>query len=92
MVKRQVRRDFVKLKSVSWAYALWLLMGLFGAHWFYLGRPGRGVLYALTFGLFGIGWAVDAFRLPAAVREAQMIQVRRAMLSGSRRFFVVEVL
>ena len=32
-------------------------------HRFYLGKVGSGLLYLVTFQLFGIGWLVDAFRL-----------------------------
>lgn len=41
-----------------------------GFHHFYLNRPGFGVLYFFTFGLFGIGWLVDLFRIPSLVKEA----------------------
>ena len=34
-------------------------MGYFGAHKFYEGKVGMGVLYLFTLGLFGIGWFVD---------------------------------
>jgi TM2 domain-containing membrane protein YozV len=64
-----VRLDSGKNKSVGTAYALWLLLGIFGGHWFYLGRPGRGVLYFFTLGGFLIGWIVDLFTLPNHVRR-----------------------
>jgi Predicted membrane protein len=41
------------------AFVLCLLFGVFGFHHFYAGRMGMGVLYLLTFGLFGIGWLID---------------------------------
>ena len=46
------------------AYALWAVLGLFGAHRFYVGRPASGVVWLLTGGLFGIGWIIDFFLLP----------------------------
>lgn len=54
------------------AYAFWCLifMGLGGAHRIYMGKYGTGILYLLTFGLFGIGQAVDFFRMHALVRDA----------------------
>lgn len=54
------------------AFALWLawIFGFCGIHRFYLGKPGTGLLYLLTFGLFGIGQIIDAFRMPALVAEA----------------------
>ena len=41
------------------ALALCLLLGFVGAHKFYEGRAGMGILYILTGGLFGIGWFID---------------------------------
>ena len=38
---------------------LCIFMGYFGAHKFYEGKTGMGILYILTAGLFGIGWFVD---------------------------------
>lgn len=41
------------------AFFLCLFLGFFGAHKFYEGKAGMGVLYIFTIGLFGIGWIVD---------------------------------
>ena len=40
------------IKAVSYTHLL-------GAHKFYEGKVGMGILYLLTCGLFGIGWIVD---------------------------------
>lgn len=40
------------------AILCWFL-GAFGAHKFYEGKTGLGILYIFTFGLFGIGVLVD---------------------------------
>ena len=45
------------------AFFLCLFLGYFGAHNFYAGKIGMGVLYLLTLGLFGIGWLVDIIRI-----------------------------
>ncbi len=50
-------------KSLGIAFFLCLFLGYFGAHYFYCRRPGMGVAYLLTFGLFGIGWMVDLVRI-----------------------------
>ena len=50
-----------KNKWVS--FALCLFLGCFGAHKFYEGKIGMGILYLFTCGLFYIGWIVDCFVL-----------------------------
>lgn len=41
------------------AFLLCLFLGVIGAHKFYEGKIGMGILYLLTAGLFGIGALVD---------------------------------
>lgn len=41
------------------AFLLCLFLGYFGAHKFYEGKVGMGILYLFTLGLFGIGWIID---------------------------------
>jgi TM2 domain-containing membrane protein YozV len=55
------------MKSKTTAYLLWLFLGIFGAHKFYLNKVGVGVLYLLTGGLFGIGLLIDLFTLGGQV-------------------------
>ena len=41
---------------------IWVLLtflGVFGAHRFAMGKPVSGLLYLLTFGLFGVGYVFD---------------------------------
>lgn len=40
-----------------------LFFGYFGAHKFYEGKAGMGVLYIFTLGFFLIGWAIDCISL-----------------------------
>lgn len=40
-------------------FLITLLGGFFGVHRFIRGQKGLGILYLLTFGIFGIGWVVD---------------------------------
>ena len=51
-------------KKDKWiALALCVFLGVVGAHKFYEGKTGLGVLYLFTGGLFGIGVVVDIFKL-----------------------------
>ena len=45
------------------AFFLCLFLGGLGAHKFYEGRTGMGILYLFTAGLFGIGWLIDLISL-----------------------------
>jgi len=52
-------------------WALWLF-GLAGVHRIYMGKYGSGILYLLTWGLFGIGQFVDLFRMKGLVKDANI--------------------
>ncbi|HRO29037.1 MULTISPECIES: NINE protein [Micrococcaceae] len=80
------RRTPAAPRSLGVAYVLCVLLGLLGAHRFYLGHPGPGVAYAvltvvgLTSASWGIGFLfgalvlllvlIDLFRIPGYVRAA----------------------
>ena len=53
------------------AYILWSLcfLGFAGIHRFYLGKPFSGIIWFLTWGLFGIGQFVDLLLIPGMVEE-----------------------
>jgi TM2 domain-containing membrane protein YozV len=46
-------------KSRTVAFLLCAFFGAVGAHQFYVGRFGKGVLYMLTLGFLGVGCFVD---------------------------------
>ena len=50
-------------KSKYVAVFLCIFLGFYGAHKFYEGKVGMGVLYLFTAGLFLIGWITDIFIL-----------------------------
>ena len=49
----------LRAKNKWVAFALCLLLGYLGAHKFYEGKTGAGILYLFTAGLFGIGIIID---------------------------------
>uniref|UniRef100_A0A671TB04 DnaJ homolog subfamily C member 22 n=1 Tax=Sinocyclocheilus anshuiensis TaxID=1608454 RepID=A0A671TB04_9TELE len=57
-------------KNVMITYALWEMGGPLGLHHIYLGRDSHALLWILTFGGFGIGWAREFFRIPSYMSEA----------------------
>lgn len=61
------------MKSNGIAYLLWFFLGIFSAHRFYLGKTGSGIIYLLTFQLFGIGWLIDALILGGMVDKYNLI-------------------
>jgi len=48
-----------KMKNKWVSVTLCFFLGIFGAHKFYEGKIGMGILYLFTVGLFGIGVLVD---------------------------------
>lgn len=56
-------------------FGVCLLFGWLGVHKFRERRIGMGLLYLLTFGIFFVGWAVDAVRyLSAALRGERILK------------------
>ena len=53
----------LRAKNKWVSFILCILLGYLGAHKFYEGRIGSGLLYLFTFGLFGIGWFIDCIVL-----------------------------
>lgn len=55
------------MKSKGIAYLLWFFLGWAGIHRFYVGKVVSGIIYLLSFGLFGFGWFLDLFLLSGYV-------------------------
>lgn len=51
----------ISRKNKMVALLLCIFLGGIGAHKFYVGKIGSGILYLLTAGLFGVGWVIDIF-------------------------------
>lgn len=68
-------------KSLLDAYILGIPFGLFGAHNFYLGRKGFGILYVCTLGVFGLGYIFDLCRMKWLVRHVNLYGTGRKMVS-----------
>ena len=67
-------------RSLGVAYGLWALclVGVAGIHRFYAGRMITGLIWLVTWGLFGIGLLIDLFILPDVVDRANReLRVRR---------------
>ncbi len=84
-LRTQLQYDAQK-KSVAAAYLLWLFLGSFGAHRFYLGHMTSGAVQLgllllgwlplfLGWVVLGVWWLVDAFLIPgqAERRNLQML-------------------
>ncbi|MBR9991037.1 MAG: TM2 domain-containing protein, partial [Gemmatimonadetes bacterium] len=64
-------------KRVWVAFTLWLTLGWFGGHRFYLDRHGTAVLMMFTFGGALIGWVIDGFYVRSMVRDYNADQALR---------------
>lgn len=69
-------------ERITTSYLLWALcfVGLAGAHRLYNGKIGTGLLWLLTWGLFGVGQMVDVFLVPDMAEERRLRLLRRAGL------------
>ena len=67
------------MKHKTTALLLCIFLGGIGAHRFYLGQIGMGILYLCTGGLCGIGWILDIFRIGTMVDNYNM---KFALLRG----------
>lgn len=53
-----IRNSSINMRWVTTLLLCWIL-GFFGAHRFYLGRVGSGILMLISFGGFGIWYLID---------------------------------
>ena len=69
MARRTYYRMKVSSKSKGFALFLCIIGGWCGAHQFYVGKKGMGILYLCTFGLFFIGWIIDLIAIISGAFE-----------------------
>lgn len=69
------------------AYFLWLFLGWFGVHHFYLGRDNQAILWLTSCaGYFGFGWLRDFYRIPAYVKDANEEPTYMEFLAAEMRY------
>ncbi len=56
-------------KSFIATLILCVFFGCFGAHRFYVGKIGTGLIWLFTFGLFGVGYVSDIILITAQAFE-----------------------
>ena len=52
-----------RMKNKWVALLLFFFLGYLGAHRFYEGKVGTGIIWLCSAGLFGVGWVIDFFIL-----------------------------
>lgn len=62
-VQNRINHQFGAWKSKRVALLLCIFLGWIGAHKYYEGKVGMGLLYTFTVGLFLFGWLIDAIIL-----------------------------
>jgi TM2 domain-containing membrane protein YozV len=80
----RARLEFeARRKSVAAGYVLWFLLGFLGAHRFYLGKTGSGIVQLLMcLSIVGIiplafWWIIDAFLIPGMAREENLKAIKQ---------------
>jgi TM2 domain-containing membrane protein YozV len=63
------RRYTAGAKDYTASWLLLTFLGVLGAHRFYMGKIGTGLVWLLTGGLLGIGWVYDFWTLNEQVDE-----------------------
>lgn len=58
-------------KNPTITFILALFLGMYGGHYFYLGKYKKAILYLFTVGLFGIGWLYDIFKYFLAMTSSK---------------------
>ncbi len=79
------------MKSKGTAYLLWFvsIFGWLGFHHFYLGKIGKGIIWILTGGVFGIGSLIDLFTIGGAVEtyntKSELKTIRTSTMANAAK-------
>lgn len=83
------REMTIKKKSKGRAYLIWLFLGVFGGHRYYVGDIGIGIAMTLTGGGGGIWFLIDAFfigkRIESKNRDLELKRVQEIKLWNQKR-------
>lgn len=79
------------MKSKGTAYLLLIFLGVIGAHKFYLGKTGMGILYLCTLGLGGLGIFIDLFTLGNQVDMYNALHGRNQQQQQQSQNIIVNV-
>jgi hypothetical protein len=80
MSDQYIERDpaAVSPKSKTVTLLLCIFLGYFGVHRFYVGKKGTGLLWALSAGVFGIGWIADIITIALGwFWDAQKLPIKK---------------
>ena len=81
------------MKSKGTPYFLWLIsfFGWLGFHRFYLGKVGTGILWIITFGVFGIGALIDLFTLGGQVDQYNTTEELKTLRSTANEMGKISI-
>ena len=79
----------MKSKGTAYLLSLVSIFGWLGFHHFYLGKIGKGIIWILTGGVFGIGSLIDLFTLGSAVERYNTDQELKTIRTASTANTVV---
>lgn len=66
-------------------FLICLFLGLFGGHYFAIGKYKKGVLYFFTVGLLGIGWLKDLIKIATTQDFSAYLQEQEAIAAEQKQ-------